>query len=114
MYFPSIRILDNLPVVVPRQTREGSQPNFDHGYRVGYKVSISPSRLLLIETWNIYQGTCLIWAQYWQLKDDKYYINNHLSFKVLYHEDLNSPEARIVGFHVIPSRYVMYTQSCLT
>ncbi|KAM3212340.1 hypothetical protein ACQJBY_065427 [Aegilops geniculata] len=67
-------ILDNLPVVVPRQTREGSQPIFDHGYRVGYK-----------------------------LKDDKYYINNHLSFKVLYHEDLNSPEARIVGFHVIPS-----------
>ncbi|KAG8094555.1 hypothetical protein GUJ93_ZPchr0012g20471 [Zizania palustris] len=68
-------ILDNLPVVVPRQTREGSQtPSFEHGYRVGYK-----------------------------LKDDKYYINNHLSFKVLYHEDSNSPESRIVGFHVIPS-----------
>ncbi|KAF0901812.1 hypothetical protein E2562_006446 [Oryza meyeriana var. granulata] len=68
-------ILDNLPVVVPRQTREGSQtPSFEHGYRVGYK-----------------------------LKDDKYYINNHLSFKVLYHEDPNSPDARIVGFHVIPS-----------
>uniref|UniRef100_A0ACD6AGY8 Uncharacterized protein n=1 Tax=Avena sativa TaxID=4498 RepID=A0ACD6AGY8_AVESA len=68
-------ILDNLPVVVPRQTREGSQaPGFEHGYRVGYK-----------------------------LKDDKYYINNHLSFKVLFHEDLNSPDARIVGFHVIPS-----------
>jgi transmembrane 9 superfamily protein 2/4 len=67
--------LDNLPVVVPRQTREGSQtPSFEHGYRVGYK-----------------------------LKDDKYYINNHLSFKVLYHEDPNSPDARIVGFHVIPS-----------
>ncbi|KAJ1259634.1 hypothetical protein BS78_10G170700 [Paspalum vaginatum] len=68
-------ILDNLPVVVPRQTREGSQtPSFEHGYRVGYK-----------------------------LKDDKYYINNHLSFKVLYHEDQTSPDARIVGFHVIPS-----------
>lgn len=68
-------ILDNLPVVVPRQTREGSQtPSFEHGYRVGYK-----------------------------LKDDKYYINNHLSFTVLYHEDLNAAEARIVGFHVIPS-----------
>ncbi|GJN38674.1 hypothetical protein PR202_gb27739 [Eleusine coracana subsp. coracana] len=68
-------ILDNLPVVVPRQTREGSQtPSFEHGYRVGYK-----------------------------LKDDKYYINNHLSFKVLYHEDQTAPDARIVGFHVIPS-----------
>jgi hypothetical protein len=39
VYFFSIRILDNLPVVVPRQTREGSQaPGFEHGYRVGYKV----------------------------------------------------------------------------
>ncbi|KAL5661190.1 hypothetical protein ACJX0J_028315, partial [Zea mays] len=62
-------ILDNLPVVVLMQTREGSQ---------------TPS----------------------MLKDDKYYINNHLSFKVLYHEDQTSPDARIVGFHVIPIIYI--------
>ncbi|PWZ08092.1 Transmembrane 9 superfamily member 7 [Zea mays] len=74
------RILDYLLVVVPRRAREGSQtPSFEHGYRVGYK-----------------------------LKDDKYYMNNHLSFKVLYHEDQTSPDARIVGFHVIPSRFAIF------
>lgn len=32
------RILDNLPVAVPRQRRDGSQtPSYDHGFRVGYK-----------------------------------------------------------------------------
>lgn len=33
------RILDNLPVAVPRQRRDGSQtPSYEHGFRVGYKV----------------------------------------------------------------------------
>jgi hypothetical protein len=42
------RILDNLPVVVPRQTREGSQiPSFEHGYRVGYKVCISKNLFIV-------------------------------------------------------------------
>ncbi|OAY85497.1 transmembrane 9 superfamily member 7-like [Ananas comosus] len=68
-------ILDNLPVAVPRQRRDGSQtPSYEHGFRVGYKN-----------------------------KDGKYYINNHLSFNVLYHSDLESKDARIVGFEVIPS-----------
>jgi hypothetical protein len=35
-------------------------------------------------------------------------MNNHLSFKVLYHEDQTSPDARIVGFHVIPSRFAIF------
>jgi transmembrane 9 superfamily member 2/4 len=52
--------------------------------------------------------------QYCQLKDDKYYINNHLSFKVLYHEDQTSPDARIVGFHVIPSRYAIFHDQLLS
>ncbi|XP_017697036.1 transmembrane 9 superfamily member 7-like [Phoenix dactylifera] len=68
-------ILDNLPVAVPRQRRDGSQvPSHEHGFRVGYK-----------------------------LKDGHYYINNHLSFKVMYHKDPESEDARIVGFEVIPS-----------
>ncbi|URE21445.1 transmembrane 9 superfamily member [Musa troglodytarum] len=68
-------ILDNLPVAVPRQRRGGSQaPSYEHGFRVGYKS-----------------------------KDDKYYISNHLSFKVMYHKDPESEDARIVGFEVIPS-----------
>ncbi|CAL9102057.1 unnamed protein product [Musa textilis] len=68
-------ILDNLPVAVPRQRRDGSQvATYEHGFRVGYKIN-----------------------------DDKYYINNHLSFKVMYHKDLDSEDSRIVGFEVIPS-----------
>lgn len=35
-------------------------------------------------------------------KDGKYYINNHLHFKVLYHEDKESGTSRIVGFEVEP------------
>ncbi|XP_020269316.1 transmembrane 9 superfamily member 7-like [Asparagus officinalis] len=68
-------ILDNLPVAVPRQRRDGSPaPSYEHGYRVGIKN-----------------------------KDDKYYINNHLSFKVMYHLDSETEYARIVGFEVIPT-----------
>ncbi|KAF3326874.1 transmembrane 9 superfamily member 7-like protein [Carex littledalei] len=68
-------ILDNLPVAVPRQRRDGSQtPSYEHGYRVGYKG-----------------------------KDDQYFINNHLSFRVMYHKEELSEESRIVGFEVIPS-----------
>ncbi|KAG0455875.1 hypothetical protein HPP92_023663 [Vanilla planifolia] len=68
-------ILDNLPVAVPRQRKDGNhEPTYEHGFRVGLKT-----------------------------KDKKYYINNHLSFKVMYHKDLESEDARIVGFEVIPS-----------
>ncbi|ONK76558.1 uncharacterized protein A4U43_C03F29520 [Asparagus officinalis] len=68
-------ILDNLPVAVPRQSRDGSQlPSYEHGFRVGYKDILTGS------------------------KDNKYYINNHLSFKVLYHMDPETDDARIVGF----------------
>ncbi|KAJ3694086.1 hypothetical protein LUZ60_009566 [Juncus effusus] len=67
-------ILDNLPVAVPRQRRDGSQTTYEHGFRVGYKS-----------------------------KDEKYFINNHLSFRVMYHKEPESDESRIVGFEVIPS-----------
>ncbi|KAJ6814686.1 transmembrane 9 superfamily member 7-like [Iris pallida] len=73
-------ILDNLPVAVPRQRRDGSQlPSYEHGFRVGYK--------------DVLAGN----------KEDKYYINNHLSFKVMYHNDPETDDSRIVGFEVIPS-----------
>lgn len=68
-------ILDNLPVAVPRQRRDGSPaPSYESGYRLGIKN-----------------------------KDDKIYINNHLSFKVMYHQDPETEDSRIVGFEVIPS-----------
>ncbi|CAA6671669.1 unnamed protein product [Spirodela intermedia] len=41
-------------------------------------------------------------------KDDKYFINNHLSFKVKYHKDPESDDARIVGFEVVPTSEVKW------
>ncbi|KAK4373004.1 hypothetical protein RND71_008388 [Anisodus tanguticus] len=37
-----------------------------------------------------------------QRKEKTYFINNHLNFKVMYHEDLETGTARIVGFEVTP------------
>ncbi|KMZ73357.1 Transmembrane 9 superfamily protein member [Zostera marina] len=50
----------------------GRQPSYEHGFFVGYK------------------------------KEDKYFINNHLKFKVMYHMDPEEEDARIVGFEVLP------------
>lgn len=41
-----------------------------------------------------------------QSKEEKYFINNHLSFRVMYHKDPESDTARIVGFEVTPNRLV--------
>ncbi|KAG5141516.1 hypothetical protein JHK82_017211 [Glycine max] len=73
-------ILDNLPVAVHRQRRDGSQSTtYEHGFRVGFKGN--------------YQGS----------KEEKYFINNHLSFRVMYHKDPETGSARIVGFEVTPN-----------
>ncbi|KVI05889.1 Major facilitator superfamily domain, general substrate transporter [Cynara cardunculus var. scolymus] len=74
-------ILDNLPVAVLRQRRDGTQSTtYEHGFRVGFKGN--------------YAGS----------KEEKYFINNHLSFRVMYHKDLETDSARIVGFEVTPNR----------
>lgn len=39
-----------------------------------------------------------------QSKEEKYFIHNHLSFKVMYHKDPETDSARIVGFEVSPNR----------
>lgn len=48
-----------------------------------------------------------------QSKEEKYFINNHLSFRVMYHKDLESDSARIVGFEVTPNRFLLHTSSVL-
>ncbi|WOL09124.1 transmembrane 9 superfamily member 7 [Canna indica] len=59
---------------VARKINAGSQvTSYEHGFHVGFKIN------------------------------DEYYINNHLSFKVMYHKDLESEDSRIVGFEVAPS-----------
>ncbi|KAL5757517.1 hypothetical protein ACOSP7_020128 [Xanthoceras sorbifolium] len=73
-------ILDNLPVAVLRLRRDGSQATtYEHGFRVGFKGN--------------YQGST----------EEKYFINNHLSFRVMYHKDPETDSARIVGFEVTPN-----------
>lgn len=42
-----------------------------------------------------------------QSKEEKYFINNHLSFRVMYHKDIETDSARIVGFEVTPNRYTI-------
>ncbi|KAE8700689.1 Transmembrane 9 superfamily member 10 [Hibiscus syriacus] len=70
------KILDNLPVAVLRQRRDGSQSTtYEHGFRVGFK--------------GIMLG-----------KEEKYFINNHLSFRVMFHRDTETDAARIVGLSI--------------
>ena len=45
---------------------------------------------------------CYIWIT--QGGDVKYFINNHLSFLVLYHKDDDTLAYRVVGFEVSPQR----------
>lgn len=47
-----------------------------------------------------------------QSKEEKYFINNHLSFKVMYHKDPETDSARIVGFEVSPNRFCNLSFSC--
>lgn len=43
-----------------------------------------------------------------QSKEEKYFIHNHLSFRVMYHKDADTDTARIVGFEVSPGRCVAF------
>ncbi|KAK6941375.1 Nonaspanin (TM9SF), partial [Dillenia turbinata] len=70
-------ILDNLPVAVAVPKRDGNQ-YYEHGFRVGLK------------------------GKYTNSKEEKHFINNHLSFKVKYHKDPMTDTGRIVGFEVTP------------
>ncbi|KAJ8564465.1 hypothetical protein K7X08_000925 [Anisodus acutangulus] len=72
-------ILDNLPVAVPRQKLDRTgEKIYERGFQVGFK--------------GRFEGR----------KEETYFINNHLTFKVMYHEDLETGTARIVGFEVTP------------
>jgi hypothetical protein len=44
-------------------------------------------------------------THFFQTKDEKYFIHNHLSFTVKYHKDDNLEHSRIVGFEVNPHRF---------
>jgi len=69
-------ILDNLPVAVPKTIRNENGDTFsmfDRGFLIGGKDN-----------------------------EGKFFINNHLSFVIKYHEDAQLSTSRIVGFEVTP------------
>lgn len=106
------RILDNLPVAVVRQRRDGSQTTtYEHGFRVGFKgnyAGVSSSRFIshCLILWLRNLPETFVQFLHMQSKEEKYFIHNHLSFKVMYHKDPETDSARIVGFEVSPNRCV--------
>ncbi|XP_047325855.1 transmembrane 9 superfamily member 8-like [Impatiens glandulifera] len=72
-------ILDNLPLVVPIQRLDQeARPIYQLGYHVGLR------------------------GQYAGSKGEKFFIHNHLTFTVKYHQDTQTDSTRIVGFEVKP------------
>ncbi len=72
-------ILDNLPVGMVRMKEDarGMVKTYERGYPVGFKLTGEDGNA-------------------------RFYVNNHLRFTILYHEDLDASLARIVGFEVEP------------
>lgn len=72
-------ILDNLPLIVPvRRPDQELSTVYQHGFYVGLR------------------------GQYAGSKDEKHFINNHLTFTVKFHKDPETDSSRIVGFEVKP------------
>lgn len=72
-------ILDNLPVAERMTHTQGpTGMTYDPGFSVGFKAPLKKGGEL------------------------KHFINNHLSFVVLYHQDIEYDASRIVGFEVKP------------
>eukprot|EP00250_Pteridium_aquilinum_P010150 c19180_g1_i1 orf=176-2110(+) len=75
-------ILDNLPVAIKRERRDGSSNLFF--YERGFPVGFKPKNGDVAK------------------EEEKYFIYNHLAFEVLYHLDSESGTSRVVGFQVMP------------
>lgn len=71
-------ILDNLPVVVRRRSWWDGSEYCKQGFPVGFIANYAGSR------------------------EVKYFIYNHLSFRVMFHKHLANDSAQIVGFEVTP------------
>jgi hypothetical protein len=71
-------ILDNLPVGMVKIREENGAPvkTYERGYPVGFKAAIEEGG------------------------EQKHFLHNHLRFAILYHKDVETDLARIVGFEV--------------
>mmetsp|Transcript_43573 Transcript_43573/g.52697 ORF Transcript_43573/g.52697 Transcript_43573/m.52697 type:complete len:637 (+) Transcript_43573:122-2032(+) len=74
-------ILDNLPAAMVKYREEGGESvkMYEMGFPIGFKASTEEA------------GT------------PKHFLNNHLRFTILYHKDIETDLARIVGFEVQPT-----------
>ncbi|GHP05979.1 hypothetical protein PPROV_000472600 [Pycnococcus provasolii] len=73
-------ILDNLPVAMVKMREENGKPfkTYERGYPVGFKAAIEEGG------------------------EEKFFLHNHLRFTILYHKDIETDLARIVGFETEP------------
>lgn len=94
------RILDNLPVAIAKLREENGQPvkTYERGFPVG---SIAVRFCCLLpqrqDPLSVRQLPCLAIQE-----DGRFFLNNHLRFTILYHRDIETDLARIVGFEVEP------------
>ncbi|XP_052776751.1 transmembrane 9 superfamily member 4-like [Mya arenaria] len=65
-------LVDNLPCATKFQMLDSKADQYEHGYRLGFE------------------------------KDGKFYLNNHLSIDLMYHQDEVANTYRVVGFEVQP------------
>lgn len=99
--------MDNLPVAVLRQRKDTTLvKTYEHGFPVGSKANLATVSYTIFPhlPFVLYQMIIDCSVMIVQSGDAKYFISNHLSFKVMYHNDPKIDAARIVGFEVTPSR----------
>ena len=73
-------ILDNLPVAMVKMREEDGVPikTYERGFPVGFKAAIEEGGV------------------------EKFFLHNHIRFTILYHKDIETDLARIVGFECEP------------
>ena len=73
-------ILDNLPVAMVKMREDNGKPfkTYERGFPVGFKAAIEEGG------------------------EEKFFLHNHLRFTILYHKDIETDLARIVGFETEP------------
>lgn len=105
------RILDNLPLIVPvRRPDQELSTVYQHGFYVGLRgqyAGVSSRAITICTTLGLFYEKCsdhFFLSNHLQSKDEKHFINNHLTFTVKFHKDPETDSSRIVGFEVKPFR----------
>jgi transmembrane 9 superfamily protein 2/4 len=125
------RILDNLPVAMVKMRKDDRQPNslvktYERGFPIGFRASLEVccgsasvhhpwEEQQVAEQWGLLSVHAMggsaqeaithlshpSFSQQGQT-EVKFFLHNHLRFSILYHKDVETDLARIVGFEVEP------------